>query len=78
MRITLTEAAAKTLPELINEFITRKTADEYHRLCQQKFDEAECRTYPVEFRKKNDTIQKKINKVRSPKAAISPRCSGSN
>jgi uncharacterized protein YheU (UPF0270 family) len=30
MRITLTEAAAKTLPELINEFITRKKADEYH------------------------------------------------
>lgn len=29
MRITLTEAA-KTLPELINEFITRKKADEYH------------------------------------------------
>ena len=51
MRITLTEAAAKTLPELINEVITRKKADEYHRLCQQKFDEAECRTYPVEFRK---------------------------
>ena len=34
MRISLTEAAAKTLPELINEFITRKKADEYHRLCQ--------------------------------------------
>ena len=51
MRITLTEAAAKTLPELINEFITRKKADEYHRLYQHKFDEAECRTYPVEFRK---------------------------
>lgn len=45
MCITLTVAAAKTLPELINEFITRKKADEYHRLCQQKFDEAECRTY---------------------------------
>lgn len=27
MRITLTEVAAKTLPELINEFITRKKAD---------------------------------------------------
>ena len=27
MRITLTEAAAKTLPELINEFIIRKKAD---------------------------------------------------
>lgn len=30
MRITLTEAAAKTLPELINGFITSKKADEYH------------------------------------------------
>ena len=27
MRITLTKVAAKTLPELINEFITRKKAD---------------------------------------------------